>query len=124
MYRAGAAVLATVGAIAAISACGGYNPTDAVNSLNKTVNQNLQTGLEAGGIPADQASKAGITIKCPDNVQKNEAFTCTATGKLTGKSMDVKMKVNDNDELTTANGAQLGTALATVIEAEGTQVSQ
>ena len=75
-------------------------------------------------MPAAQASKAGITIKCPDNVQKNENFTCTATGKLTGATADVEMKVNDNDELTTASGAELGTALEKVINAEGSQVSQ
>lgn len=115
------AVAAAVGVALAISACGGYDPTEAVNSLNKEVNQNLQTGLSAAGVPEADASQAGITIKCPDNVQKNETFTCTATGKLTGESTDVKMKVNDNDELTTADGAELGTALEKVITAESSQ---
>ena len=124
MTRKIPAALAAVGAVFVIAACGGYDPTEAVDSLNKEVNQNLQTGLEAGGVPAAQASKAGITIKCPDNVQKNENFTCTATGKLTGATADVEMKVNDNDELITASGAELGTALEKVINAEGSQVSQ
>ena len=124
MNRKIPAALAVAGVVFAVAACGGYDPTEAVNSLNADINKNLQTGLAAGGVPEDQASKAGITIKCPDNVQKNETFTCTATGKLTGETADVEMKVNDNDELTTASGDDLGTVLEKIINAEGSQVSQ
>ena len=116
-------LMAAAGVTLTIAACGGYDPTDAVDSLNKTVNENLQAGLEAGGISSSTASKAGITIKCPDNVEKGKTFTCTATGKLTGKSTDVKMEIDDNDELTTVSGEDLGTALGPVIKAEGNELA-
>lgn len=121
MYRAGAAVLATVGAIAAISACGGYNPTDAVNSLNKQLNDTLQSSLKAAGVPASAASQAGITVKCPDSVEKGQSFDCSVTGKASGKSVDVPMEINDNDELVPVAEEKLNSAVQSLSEAEASK---
>ena len=112
------AALATLGVALALAACGGYNPTDAVNSLNTQLNDALQSSLKAAGVSSSVASKAGITVKCPDSVEKGQAFDCTVSGKASGKSVTVPMEVTDNDELAPARQADLDQALKDISEAE------
>ena len=112
------AALATLGVAVALAACGGYNPTDAVNSLNKQLNDTLQSSLKAAGVPASAASQAGITVKCPDSVEKGQSFDCSVTGKASGKSVDVPMEINDNDELVPVAEEKLNSAVQTITEAE------
>ena len=118
MNRKFPAVLATVGAVFAISACGGYDPSSAVDTLNKELNTALQTSLEAAGVPSAEASKTGITVKCPDSVEKGQAFDCTITGNASGESVTVPMEINDNDELVPAKSEQLNEAVQGISEAE------
>ena len=112
------AVAAAVGVALAISACGGYDPSSAVDTLNKELNTALQTSLEAAGVPSAEASKTGITVKCPDSVEKGQAFDCTITGKASGESVTVPMEINDNDELVPAKSEQLNEAVQGISEAE------
>ena len=115
------AVAATLGVALAISACGGYDPSSAVDTLNKELNTALQTSLEAAGVPSAEASKTGITVKCPDSVEKGQAFDCTITGKASGESVTVPMEINDSDELEPAEEAQLNEAVQKISEAETTK---
>ena len=112
------AVAAAVGVALAISACGGYDPSSAVDTLNKELNTALQSSLEAAGVPSAEASKTGITVKCPDSVEKGQAFDCTITGKASGESVTVPMEINDNDELVPAKSEQLNEAVQGISEAE------
>ena len=112
------AVAAAVGVALAISACGGYDPSSAVDTLNKELNTALQSSLEAAGVPSAEASKTGITVKCPDSVEKGQAFDCTITGKASGDSVTVPMEVNDNDELVPAKQEQLNEAIQGISESE------
>ena len=115
------AVAAAVGVALAISACGGYDPSSAVDTLNKELNTALQTSLEAAGVPSAEASKTGITVKCPDSVEKGQAFDCTITGKASGDSVTVPMEVNESDELVPAKQEQLNEAIQGISEAETTK---
>lgn len=115
------AVAAAVGVALAISACGGYDPSSAVDSLNKQLNTALQSNLEEAGVPSSEASKAGITVKCPDSVEKGQTFDCTVTGKASGESAKVPMEINDSDELVPAEAAQLDEAVEGVTTAEATK---
>jgi len=115
------AVAAAVGVALAISACGGYDPSSAVDTLNKELNTALQTSLEAAGVPSAEASKTGITVKCPDSVEKGQAFDCTITGKASGESVTVPMEINDSDELVPAKEEQLNEAVQGISEAETTK---
>jgi len=112
------AVAAAVGVALAISACGGYDPSSAVDTLNKELNTALQTSLEAAGVPSAEASKTGITVKCPDSVEKGQAFDCTITGKASGESVTVPMEINDSDELVPAKSEELNAAVQGISEAE------
>ena len=112
------AVAAAVGVALAISACGGYDPSSAVDTLNKELNTALQSSLEAAGVPSAEASKTGITVKCPDSVEKGQAFDCTITGKASGETVTVPMEVNDSDELVPAKAEQLNEAIQGISESE------
>jgi len=92
MTRKIPAALAAVGAVFVIAACGGYDPTEAVNSLNKQLNDQLQSSLQAAGVSSSVASQAGLTVKCPDSVEKGQSFDCSVTGKASGESVDVPRK--------------------------------
>lgn len=118
MKRKFLAGLAFAGAAIAVSACGGYDPTDAVNGLNQQLNSALQGSLEAAGVPTSKAQQAGITIDCPDSVSKGESFDCTVAGEASGVSVDVPMQVNDSDELVPVSQAELDEGLESVTQAE------
>ena len=115
-----AAVAAASLAAVAIAACGGYDPTDAVNTFNKDVNSQIQSSLSSAGITGAAATDAGVDLKCPTNVEKETPFTCTVTGKLSEKTVDVQMEVNSSDELAPANNSAFSAALNTLSTAEGT----
>ena len=115
------AAVAVLGVAFAVSACGGYDPSAAVDSLNKQLNDTLQSSLEAAGVSSSVASQAGITVKCPDSVEKGQAFDCTVTGKASDKSVTVPMEINDNDELVPAKQADLDQALQDISEAEASK---
>lgn len=118
-FAAGFAAAATT---VALAACGGYDPTDAVNNFNKQVNAQIQSSLSAAGIKGSSATDAGVDMSCPSDVQKEQAFTCTVTGKMSKKSVDVQMQVNSSDELAPANNSAFSTALNKLSTAEGTAV--
>ena len=119
-----AAVTAASLAAVALAACGGYDPTDAVNTFNKDVNSQVQSSLSAAGITGAAATDAGVDLKCPSDVEKETPFTCTVTGKLSGKTVDIQMEVNSSDELAPANDTAFSTALDTLSTAEGTAVGE
>ena len=118
MTRKIPAALAAVGVVFVIAACGGYDPTEAVNSLNKQLNEQLQSSLQAAGVSSSVASQAGLTVKCPDSVEKGQSFDCSVTGKASGESVDVPMEINDSDELVPVAQEKLDTAVQSVTEAE------
>lgn len=99
MLKKFAVVIAAGVATVALAACGGYDPTDAVNNFNKEVNSQIQSSLSSAGITASVATDAGVDLKCPSDVEKETPFTCTVTGKLSEKTVDVQMEVNSSDEL-------------------------
>jgi len=115
-----AAAVATV----ALAACGGYDPTEAVNNFNKQVNGQIQSALSSAGITGSAAADAGVNMSCPSDVQKDQDFTCTVTGKLSDKSVDVQMQVNSSDELAPANNSAFSAALDKLSTAEGTAVGK
>ena len=119
-----ASVTAASLAAVALAACGGYDPTDAVNTFNKDVNSQVQSSLSAAGITGAAATDAGVDLKCPSDVEKETPFTCTVTGKLSGKTVDIQMEVNSSDELAPANDTAFSTALDTLSTAEGTAVGE
>lgn len=119
-----AAVIAAAVATVALAACGGYDPTDAVNNFNKEVNSQIQSSLSSAGITASVATDAGVDLKCPSDVEKETPFTCTVTGKLSEKTVDVQMEVNSSDELAPANNSAFSAALNTLSTAEGTAVGK
>ena len=119
-----AAVAAASLAAVALAACGGYDPTDAVNTFNKDVNSQIQSSLSSAGITGAAATDAGVDLKCPTNVEKETPFTCTVTGKLSGKTVDVQMDVNSSDELAPANNTAFSTTLDKLSTAEGTAVGE
>ena len=119
-----AAVLAAVVATVALAACGAYDPTEAVNNFNKQLNSEIQSGLKSAGIKGPAATGAGVTLKCPTDVEKEKAFTCTLTGKMSKKSVDVQMVVNSSDELAAANNAAFSKSLNSLSRAEGTAVGK
>ena len=107
-----------------LAACGGYDPTDAVNNFNKGVNSQIQSSLSSAGITGSAATDAGVDLKCPSNVEKETPFTCTVTGKLSEKTVDVQMEVNSSDELAPANNTAFSTTLDKLSTAEGTAVGE
>jgi len=119
-----ASVIAAAVATVALAACGGYDPTDAVNSFNDTINSEIQSSLSTAGLTGAEAADAGVDLKCPNDVQKEEAFTCTVTGKLSGKSADVQMEVNSSDELAPVNESAFQGQLDTISESEGVAVGK
>lgn len=119
-----AAVAAASLAAVALAACGGYDPTDAVNTFNKEVNSKIQSSLSSAGITGAAATDAGVDLKCPSDVEKETPFTCTVTGKLSGKTVDVQMEVNSSDELAPANETAFSTTLDKLAAAEGTAVGE
>ena len=119
-----AAVTAASLAAVALAACGGYDPTDAVNTFNKDVNSQIQSSLSSAGITGAAATDAGVDLKCPTNVEKETPFTCTVTGKLSGKTVDVQMDVNSSDELAPANSSAFSKAIGDLSTAEGTAVGE
>ena len=124
MTKQFAAVTAASLAAVALAACGGYDPTDAVNTFNKEVNSEIQSSLSSAGLTGSAATDAGVDLKCPTNVEKETPFTCTVTGKLSGKTVDVQMEVNSSDELAPANNTAFSTTLDTLSTAEGTAVGK
>jgi hypothetical protein len=99
-------VIAAAGvATVALVACGGYDVTPAADSYAQTANDEIKA-LEAElGLTGTEAAGASVTFTCPKSVQKDEVFTCTVKGSLTGETIDVEMKVNSSDELVPANAA-------------------
>ena len=124
MTKQFAAVTAASLAAVALAACGGYDPTDAVNTFNKEVNSEIQSSLSSAGLTGSAATDAGVDLKCPTNVEKETPFTCTVTGKLSEKTVDVQMEVNSSDELAPANNTAFSTTLDTLSTAEGTAVGE
>ncbi len=119
-----AAVTAASLAAVALAACGGYDPTDAVNNFNKEVNSQIQSSLSSAGITGSAATDAGVDLKCPSDVEKETPFTCTVTGKLSGKTVDVQMDVNSSDELAPTNSSAFSKAIGDLSTAEGTAVGE
>ena len=119
-----AAVTAASLAAVALAACGGYDPTDAVNTFNKDVNSQIQSSLSSAGITGAAATDAGVDLKCPTNVEKETPFTCTVTGKLSGKTVDVQMDVNSSDELAPTNSSAFSKSIGDLSTAEGTAVGE
>lgn len=114
-----ASAVLTAGASALLIACsGGYDPSDAVERLNRTANAELQKGLKAAGVKPEFASKAGLTLSCPTDVEKETPFTCTLTGKESGKTIDIEMKINDQDELDAVKAADFNKALERITTVE------
>lgn len=124
MSKQFAAGFAAAAATVALVACGGYDPTDAVNTFNKDVNSQVQSQLSDAGFTGSAATDAGVDLKCPSNVEKETPFTCTVTGNLSGKSVDVQMEVNSSDQLAPAEDSAFQTALSTLSTAEGEAVGQ
>ena len=124
MTKQFAAVTAASLAAVALAACGGYDPTDAVNTFNKEVNSQIQSSLSSAGITGSAATDAGVDLKCPSDVEKETPFTCTVTGKLSEKTVDVQMEVNSSDELAPANNTAFSTTLDKLSTAEGTAVGE
>ena len=98
LKKFGVAVAAGVATVA-LAACGAYDTADAVKSFNDEINSTIQSALSSAGITGVAATEAGVKLSCPNDVQKEEAFTCTVTGNLSGESADVKMEINSSDEL-------------------------
>jgi len=96
-----AAAVATV----AVAACGGYDPTAAADSYAQTANDQVKAMEAELGLTGTEAAGASVTFTCPKNVQKDQVFTCTVKGSLTGETIDVEMKINSSDELVPANAA-------------------
>ena len=119
-----AAVAAASLAAVALAACGGYDPTDAVNNFNKEVNSQIQSSLSSAGLTGSAATDAGVDLKCPTNVEKETPFTCTVTGKLSGKTVDVQMDVNSSDELAPTNSSAFSKSIGDLSTAEGTAVGE
>ena len=119
-----AAVTAASLAAVALAACGGYDPTDAVNTFNKEVNSEIQSSLSSAGLTGSAATDAGVDLKCPTNVEKETPFTCTVTGKLSGKTVDVQMDVNSSDELAPTNSSAFSKSIGDLSTAEGTAVGE
>ena len=119
-----AAVTAASLAAVALAACGGYDPTDAVNNVNKEVNSQIQSSLSSAGITGSAATDAGVDLKCPSDVEKETPFTCTVTGKLSGKTVDVQMDVNSSDELAPTNSSAFSKSIGDLSTAEGTAVGE
>ena len=119
-----AAVAAASLAAVALAACGGYDPTDAVNTFNKDVNSQIQSSLSSAGLTGSAATDAGVDLKCPTNVEKETPFTCTVTGKLSGKTVDVQMDVNSSDELAPTNSSAFSKSIGDLSTAEGTAVGE
>ncbi|MEI7692649.1 MAG: hypothetical protein WCJ50_09035 [Actinomycetes bacterium] len=124
MTKQFAAVIAAAVATIALAACGGYDPTEAVNNFNKQVNGQIQSALSSAGITDSAAKGAGVDMSCPSDVQKEQAFTCTVTGKLSKKSVDVQMQVNSSDELAAASDSAFTAALKRLSTAEGAAVGK
>ena len=119
-----AAVTAASLAAVALAACGGYDPTDAVNNFNKEVNSQIQSSLSSAGLTGSAATDAGVDLKCPTNVEKETPFTCTVTGKLSGKTVDVQMDVNSSDELAPTTSSAFSKSIGDLSTAEGTAVGE
>ncbi len=119
-----ASVIAAAVATVALAACGGYDPTDAVNNFNKEVNSQIQSSLSSAGLTGSAATDAGVDLKCPTNVEKETPFTCTVTGKLSGKTVDVQMDVNSSDELAPTNSSAFSKSIGDLSTAEGTAVGE
>jgi len=124
MLKKFAVVIAAGVATVALAACGGYDPTDAVNSFNDDVNSEIQSALSTAGITGAEATEAGVKLSCPNDVQKEEAFTCTVTGNLSGNSADVQMEVNSSDELAPLNDSAFQGEIDAISEAEGTAIGE
>ena len=124
MTKQFAAVTAASLAAVALAACGGYDPTDAVNTFNKEVNSEIQSSLSSAGLTGSAATDAGVDLKCPTNVEKETPFTCLVTGNLRGKTVDVQMDVNSSDELAPANSSAFSKAIGDLSTAEGTAVGE
>jgi hypothetical protein len=124
MTKQFAAVIAAAVATIALAACGGYDPTEAVNNFNKQVNGQIQSALSSAGITGSAAADAGVNMSCPSDVQKEQDFTCTITGKLSEKSVDIQMQVNSSDELAPANNSAFSAALDKLSTVEGTAVGK
>ena len=119
-----ASVIAAAVATVALAACGGYDPTDAVNNFNKEVNSQIQSSLSSAGITGSAATDAGVDLKCPSDVEKETPFTCTVTGKLSEKTVDVQMDVNSSDELAPTNSSAFSKSIGDLSTAEGTAVGE
>ena len=119
-----ASIIAAAVATVALAACGGYDPTDAVNNFNKEVNSQIQSSLSSAGLTGSAATDAGVDLKCPTNVEKETPFTCTVTGKLSGKTVDVQMDVNSSDELAPTNSSAFSKSIGDLSTAEGTAVGE
>jgi len=124
MTKQFAAGIAAAVATVALAACGGYDPTDAVNNFNKQVNSQIQSSLSTAGITGSAAAGAGVTMSCPKDVQKEQAFTCTIKGKMSEKTVDVQLQINSSDELAPANNSAFSAALNRLSTAEGTAVGK
>lgn len=124
MTKQFAAVTAASVAAVALAACGGYDPTDATNTFNKEVNSQIQSSLSSAGLTGAAATDAGVDLKCPTNVEKETPFTCTVTGKLSGKTVDVQMDVNSSDELAPTNSSAFSKSIGDLSTAEGTAVGE
>jgi hypothetical protein len=114
-----AAAVATV----AVAACGGYDPTAAADDYANTINSQWETYYTDKGLTSSEAASAGVTFTCPDNVQKDEAFTCTLEGKNSGESVDVQMEVNDSDVLVPANDTDYNDAVTQIDAAEAAGIT-
>ena len=113
-----AVFLATGVSVLLIACSGSYDPSDAVAKLNRTANAELQKGLRAAGVSPEFASRAGITLSCPSDVEKETPFTCTITGKESGKTIDIEMEINSQDELDAVKAADFNRAIKGVTTAE------
>lgn len=105
-----------------LAACGGTDPSPAVDKLNKMYTSQLQAGLEKGGATAAQAGTAAITIKCPDSVDDSKPFDCTVTGSPSGKSLDLEMQIK-NDALEPLSTARQDAVLNQIILSEAKAVA-
>ena len=119
-----AAVFAAVIATLALAACGGYDPTDAVNKFNDIANQKVQSALKGKGISGSVAASAGVDLKCPTDVQQEQPFTCTVTGKLSKKTIDVQMVINSSEALDPAKNSAFLAALEKIAVAEAVIVAK
>jgi len=119
-----AAALAAAVATVALAACGGYDPTEAVNKFNDLANQKVQSVLSSKGINGSTAKSAGIDLGCPTDVQKEQPFTCTVTGKLSKKTIDVQMVINSSEALDPAKNSAFLAALEKIAVAEAVIVAK